>query len=307
MECSIVICTRNRADSLEGTLRAVLDQDYDRGNLEILVVDNGSTDRTEQVAQSFMPHSRCPLRYLYEPKVGLSHARNCATKEAQGTVILFIDDDARPFHRRWAAHLVQAYDDPQVGAAGGDLEPVWPNGKRPDWLHHFLVPPLGLTRFDNDRITELHYPRYPWGANISFRKACLEEFNGFSPELGWSAGGTMVAGEESELCLRLEKAGKKIVYVPDATVQHVILPDKLAKASLMERASGHGLSDATIDLLHARKSRVLVKLVRKCMNVVVHLGGAACFSLLRWQRMRLLSEYNVRYAGSYVLRVVRLR
>jgi GT2 family glycosyltransferase len=115
----------------------------------------------------------------------------------------------------------------------------------------------------------------------------------------------MIAGEESELCLRLERAGKKIVYVPDATVKHVIFPDKLGEDSLMERAWGHGLSDAIIDLLYATKPRILVKLVRKCINVPVHLGGMVCFSLLRWRKMRLFCRYNVRYAGSYVVRVVR--
>lgn len=307
MNCSIIICTHNRANSLKRTLRAVLQQEYTQGKLEVIVVDNCSCDHTRQVTESFIADSCYPVRYIYEPQLGLSNARNLGIRNAQGDIVIFIDDDAFPLTRKWAEHLVEAYHDPQVCVAGGDIELKWPNGKRPEWVHDFLLPPLGLNNFGLKIITELHYPTYPWGGNISYRKASIERLKGFSTNLGWSSGRQIISGEETELNLRLEKAGKKIVYVPDAAVQHIIFPEKLTKAWFMKRAYGQGLSDASIDMLYASTPHILFTFFRKLANVVLHFGGTIFFSILGNYKMKLFCQYNLRFAAYYVLRILAIQ
>ncbi len=305
MDCSIIICTYNQAENLKQALAAVLKQKYARDKLEVLIIDNRSTDRTRQVVESFINNGDYPVRYVYEPKPGLSHARNRGIREARGEIVIFIDDDALPKNEHWAANIVNVYSDPQVCAAGGDLEPSWPKGKKPQWLSNFLLPPLGIADFGLSKVTELHYPVYPWGANISYRKKSVREAGGFLTELGWSSNGTMISGEETELNLRLEKAGKKIVYVPNAAVLHVISEKKLTESWFMKRAFAQGLSDAAIDIKYVSKPHLVFTFFRKLANVVAHLGGMVVFSLLRERKSKLFCRYNMRFAAGYVFRVLR--
>ena len=306
MNCSVIICTHNRANILKQTLHSILQQKYNREKLELIVVDNCSTDHTRQVIESLIGNNRYPLRYVYELKLGLSHARNCGILYARGDVVIFIDDDSLPQSDVWIQNIVNSYLNPEVCAAGGDIDLIWPNGGRPGWVHDFLLPSLGKTMFDCTEKTELHFPLYPWGSNISFRKDSVEKLNGFSTQLGRTGMG-LLSGEETELCLRLEKAGKKIVYVPDAVVLHTISPERLSKAWFKQIAFAQGLSDAYINSLHATKFRIQFELVRKTANVFVHLGGKIFFFVLRNSRMGMFCTYNLIFSWAYVLRVLKLR
>ncbi len=306
MHTSIVIPTHNRAESLKRTLRSVLRQEFPKNRLEVIVVDNGSSDHTKQVTESFMPGARYPVRYVSEPRVGLSHARNRGVDEAQGEIVVFIDDDALPRNGDWIQHLVQAYMDPQVSAAGGDLEAVWPSGKRPAWLHDFLITPLGLTRFEFSKTTELHYPDYPWGANISYRRQCVQRQEGFFPGLGRRAD-QLLSGEETELCLRLEKEGKKIVYVADAIVDHTITAEQLTNAWFKKRASCQGATDAITEILHFSMWQRTLSLTRRSANLFIHSCGIVLFSLVRSPKWRLFCQYNAIVSWSYVLRAIGTR
>src|SRR5271170_6316251 len=88
---TVVICTRNRAAFLEKAIRSVLAQANDR--VEILIVDNGSTDDTPAFAGKFAA-ADSRVKFFVEPATGLSRARNTALKNAKGDWIIFFDDDA---------------------------------------------------------------------------------------------------------------------------------------------------------------------------------------------------------------------
>ncbi|MCB1320470.1 MAG: glycosyltransferase family 2 protein, partial [Leptospiraceae bacterium] len=137
MDCSVIICTYNRANILRENLLTLQQQAYDRGKLEILVVDNCSGDDTPAVARMFAKNVRYPVRYVYEARQGLSYARNCGFREARGEIVIFLDDDALPEKNTWVANLMKAFRDPQVCAAGGDIYLRWPDSVRPDWEHDF--------------------------------------------------------------------------------------------------------------------------------------------------------------------------
>src|SRR5437899_184406 len=94
---TIAICTFNRADLLPRSLDSVRNQMRTSADLEIMIVDNGSTDHTrDMVAEVQAEDSR--VRYVVEPNAGISHARNRALREARGEYLAFLDDDA------WAEH-----------------------------------------------------------------------------------------------------------------------------------------------------------------------------------------------------------
>jgi glycosyltransferase involved in cell wall biosynthesis len=299
MDCTVIICTHNRAEILAQTLRAVAQQEYHDGKLEILVVDNCSVDHTRQVTEKVMAENGRSIRYLYEPNLGLSHARNCGLRYAQGEIAVFLDDDAMPLQTTWIWNLVKAYHDPQVGAAGGDVDLIWPPGGRPIWMHDFLLPNLGKTMFHYTEQTELHYPLYPFGCNISYRKTSIEQLNGFSVRLG-RVGAGQILGEETELCLRLEKQGEKIVYVPEAVVGHIVSPEKLTQAWFKRRAFGRGLTEACISRLHASKPRLLFEVLRKAANIVVHFAGLMAFSALQNPSMSMFHAFNLIFSRAYI-------
>ena len=116
--CSVIICTHNRASSLVRTLQAVLEQDFQASDMEVIVVDNASTDDTKETVQSISQNALFPVKYLFEPTLGLSHARNAGLRQALGKIVVFTDDDALP-RTQWIRNLTKAYDDPEIKAAGG--------------------------------------------------------------------------------------------------------------------------------------------------------------------------------------------
>src|SRR5260221_9046489 len=89
---SIILCTRNRADLFGKSVASVLAQDFPRSAYEIVVVDNGSSDHTRDVAQRYAAEAN--IRYVLEERVGLCVARNTGWRAASAPYIVLFDDDA---------------------------------------------------------------------------------------------------------------------------------------------------------------------------------------------------------------------
>ena len=300
--CSVIICTHNRADSLAQTLRAVLKQDLDVSDMEVIVVDNGSTDDTNETVESISQNASFPVRYFFEPTLGLSHARNAGLHHAQGQIVMFTDDDAIP-HKNWARNIMGAYRNPRVGGAGGDTNPIWPRSKLPVWLHPSLIGYLGLTQYHFSRYKELHYPSYPYGVNISFRREVAIELGGFSTDLG-RRGRYLLSGEETELCYRVEKAGGKIVYVPDAVVDHVIAQERLTKSWFRTRAFCQGLSKAPLERIFSTRMSAMYNVVKR---MFILSGSTVCyvvFSTFRRPDLAFASECKIRMSCGYLFHLL---
>lgn len=298
MKATIGLCTYNRADLLREALTALDGQDLSPDEAEVLVVDNGSRDATEAVVEDHRQRARLPVRYVLEPRRGLSHARNRCLERARGELVLFIDDDAVPVQPDWARRLCGAFVHADVAAAGGDVIPEWPDGVRPAWLHESLVPPLGLTPFRSQEPAELCYPRSVVGANCCFRRVLSLEMGGFEPALGFS-GDTLVPGEETELCLRLWKAGKKTLYIPGAAVRHRIARAKLTSAWIQERARGQGISEAMIDRLHLSRFDQRWALCSKLFSLPMHTVGWLAFRFAEERRLQGYYRYRLEAAQAY--------
>ncbi len=302
MNCTIVICTRNRAESLGRTLAAVTRQRYERGELEILIIDNGSTDHTEQVTETFRQDDP-RIRYAVEPTSGLSVARNTGVTLARGEIVAFLDDDAWPLDADWAARLAAVYDDARIAAAGGDVDLEWPSGGRPQWLHAALLPCLGKTNFQLTDVTELLGGHGLWGCNISFRRALILPPRGFRAHLG-HVGDAHGAGEEVELCQRLAAAGGRIVYVPGAAMRHAVAADALTPAWFRARGWDHGRADGAIARARVSSVRLGQASLRRLADVVLQLTVVGVLGLAGRQRLRLWSQYRLRYSLAYLLHLV---
>jgi glycosyl transferase family 2 len=128
LSISVVIITRNRCRDLERCLEAILR--VRRAPDEILVVDNGSTDATREVVDRIA--TTRPIRYVLEPKPGVSHARNAGSRAARGDILAFMDDDAVP-REDWLENIENAFlKSPAIGIVGGAIHHH--RGERDDWI-----------------------------------------------------------------------------------------------------------------------------------------------------------------------------
>ena len=128
LSISVVIITRNRCRDLERCLEAILR--VRRAPDEILVVDNGSTDATREVVDRIA--TTRPIRYVLEPKPGVSHARNAGSRAARGDILAFMDDDAVP-REAWLENIENAFlKSPSIGIVGGAIHHH--RGERDDWI-----------------------------------------------------------------------------------------------------------------------------------------------------------------------------
>ena len=169
----MAICTRNRADLLDRTLEQMTRMLVpDRTIWELLVVNNGSTDNTDQVITEYA--GRLPIRALSELEVGLSTARNAAVREAAGEYLLWTDDDVLVDKGWLAAYLVAFEQHPEAVIFGGPILPSFENPP-PRWLHRSLHLPsvAGALALRNVRTTSVHLTtdRLPFGANFAVRAA----------------------------------------------------------------------------------------------------------------------------------------
>jgi GT2 family glycosyltransferase len=246
MQASVIVCTHNRESLISGCIEDLLVVDFPPREFEIVVVDNGSTDNTREQVLKLVRRNAGRVHYVHEGEIGLSAARNAGLRHARGEIIAMIDDDARP-DPGWLKALVTAYDRKEVWCAGGkvfaDYQGRWPGWLAPEMLSYLSLFDLG------DRSLELTYSNYPRGVNTSFRRQAFERVGVFSTAFG-RKGNSLISYEEVELCYRIEEAGGKILYVPDAVVHHLIPIKRLSKDWFLERFYWQGRSEARFDLIH---------------------------------------------------------
>lgn len=233
---SIIVCSCNRAASLKNTLEA-----FDRlrfpseWRVELVVVDNGSTDDTEIVVRN-ATLSNMEVRYLCEPRKGKSHALNTGLATARGDYILFTDDDVLPSEEwveQMVAHLLKGRCDAvtgQVILASHLLRP-WMTSMHKKWLA------LSLDSQSRD------WSREMIGANMGFRRSVLERVCKFEPELGPGPEGLGFC-EDTFFGWELVEAGFKIEYVPQAVVRHQLDVSRLRRSNWLSDARNRGRTQA---------------------------------------------------------------
>lgn len=254
VSASVVICTHDRATVLGRAVAGALSEARACG-AEVVVVNNASTDGTPALLETLVRRERPTLRAVREPELGLSAARNRGLAVARGEVVAFLDDDAAP-RPGWLRALCAPFDTPAVVCTGGRVLLAF-SQPPPAWL----TPPLHgtLSAFDpgdEPRVLRYGQHNYPHGGNIAFRVSAARAGGGFSTRLGFR-GGRLLAHEETDLCYRLEAAGGEIRYVPDAVVDHWMLPERLTPEWVLGRHRQSGQSAAIFVLRNRGLFRAL--------------------------------------------------
>jgi len=244
---SVVVCTRNRSRKLAQCGAALRAIDYPADRWELLIVDNGSTDDTLAVARSLAQGNPVRVQVVEESRPGISAARNAGVRLARGEIVAFTDDDALP-SPGWLRELVEALGREDAAVAGGPVVPSF-DGELPAWFSDRFLPYLSAW----DRGPEVHpltYNDYPRGANMAFRRGVFQSYGDFSLDLG-RQGGSLLSCEETEICLRVERGGDRIVYVPGALVRHLTATERITPRWLARRFFAQGRSEAIVEWRHA--------------------------------------------------------
>ncbi len=302
LDATVVICTRNRGAALRRACVSVLDAAPGDLDWELMIVDNASTDDTPEVASALAAEHPGRLRLVQESEIGLSAARNAGVAAARGGVVAFLDDDAT-VGGSWLVELVAALRSGAM-AAGGPVRPEL-LGERPRWLGDVFLPYLSAW----DRGSEPHvltFPEYPRGANVAFRREAFARYGGFATWLG-RRGAALLSGEELEMCLRLERGGERVVYVPSAAVDHEVPVDRLTPEWMARRFAAQGLSEAMVYRRHGGVRGVAVGLVRYAKNAAARPkgAGAAGAVLARCRRRALAGYLRGAAQGAWTLRLSR--
>ena len=197
---SVVIPVLDGERTIEGCLTAVLSGDYPAERREVLVVDNGSTDRTREIVARF------PVRLLQEPTRGPARARNRAIESAQGDVVAFTDADCLP-STGWLRELVKPFAQPDVGGVAGEILPFPP--RTPAERYAARIRHLSPQRY-------LRRPVFPFAvtANLAFRRAVFGRVGLLDPL-------APRGGESTDFCTRFFRGtGQRLELAPRAVVLH---------------------------------------------------------------------------------------
>lgn len=236
---SAIICTHNREQYLGAAIDSLLAQTFDA--YEILIVDNASTDQTAEVAKARQNDPR--VRYLYEPTLGLSVARNTGAREAKGEILAYLDDDAEA-SPGWLQALYEVYqDNARVAIAGGKVTLIWPPAVQPpSWLSTELSSGLGAYDLGPERVYIQRPQLTPRGLNYSIRKPFLEEVGGFDASLG-RVGKNLLSNEELYMTQLALRRGWQVVYEPTALAAHNVSPARLKPTWFLSRSWWQGISE----------------------------------------------------------------
>lgn len=221
---------------------------------EILLIDNNSPDDTRQVVEALQSRHPERIRYIFEPKQGISHARNTGIRESRGEVVAFIDDDETAA-AGWLRNLTANLWSGEWAGAGGRVLPPG-SFSRPVWLslrNSFTQGPLASFDPQNDA-GPLSEP--PFGANMAFRKEVFERHGGFRTDLGRS-GKNLISNEDTEFGRRLFAAGLSLRYEPSAVTYHPVEEARLRRSYFLNWWFNKGRSDVLELGAQARGTRFL--------------------------------------------------
>ena len=212
--CTVVVCTRERPDSLNACLQALSALDYPC--FEVLVVNNGrSNDATADIAARWGAH------YAVEHEVGLSRARNRGARLCNTEVVAFLDDDAVP-EPDWLTKLANEFRDPAVIVVTGRMIPlqeVTGLDGQSDALWAGSVPDRRVVDRSTPAWFELaNFGGLGDGGSMAFRRAAFDVWPGFDERLG--RGASLDASEEHYAFFCLLDRGYRAVFAPEAIGHH---------------------------------------------------------------------------------------
>jgi len=227
-EAAVIVCTFNRAQALSALLTALARQTMPRSGFTVYVIDDGSSDDTEEVCDRMKV--RLPnLEYLRNPvNLGLADSRNAGVAISESPLLLFVDDDCEP-HPDWIANMIDALRNAPIvaGAIDSPTDNFWQLCHNIAQFHPFLKGNTGRRK------------KFIAGANMGFQRNALQTLGGFES-------GRRMA-EDMEIIMRAGSAGFSVFFEPNAVVLHN--PQRRSFKQILEYSVEHAKAS-----VHIRRS-----------------------------------------------------
>lgn len=240
IQFSVIVCTYNRDKYIYKTLEHVARNNFPNRDYEIILVNNNSTDRTAAECERFQQnYPSISFRYFLETNQGLSFARNRGIREAQGEILIFLDDDAFVTQDYLGNLHVNLKKYPAV-AFGGKIIPEYESGQSPRWMSKWSYSWVSALDKGN-QVCLFKGKSYPIGANMGFRRDSLPSGH-FNTALGRNKGNLM-GGEEKDIFNRMKAKNAAIYYFPNVTVRHIIPEKRTTRGYIHQLALGIGMSE----------------------------------------------------------------
>ncbi len=233
---------------LKRALESIAKQNLSQQSFETIIVDNGSTDKTKDVVDSFLGKIR-NLRYFHEETPGLHVGRHKGLKETKADILVYADDDIEAFPT-WLEGIAETFRDKDVALVGGKNLPKF-ESKPPAWLFELwsrkhtkgkVLSYLSILDL-GDEIREI-IPRLVFGCNFSIRKRILIEAGGFHPDAMPPELIRYRGDGETYVSEFIFKRGYQAIYHPKATVYHQVPNDRMTKSYFCRRSYIQGISDS---------------------------------------------------------------
>ena len=235
-----VICTHNRERYLKRCIESLYKQTLDQALYEVVVVDNGSADTTADICRQFehLPN----FRYVYEPILGLSQARNTGWQNSLGSYVGYLDDDAVA-EKTWFEKALWSFEQvtPAPEWVGGPIELEW-EAEAPAWIVGEYKVTLGWLDWGKEARFLTGPAERLGGGNSFYQRAVLEEMQGFDTRLGRKKK-LLLSGEETQFQHRLKAAGGRLYYHPDILIYHFVPKERAEPAFFYKRYYWGGITD----------------------------------------------------------------
>jgi len=242
---SVIVCCYNSAKRLSKTLSFLLNQKtVSPVRWEIIIINNNSTDNTEEVAISILSEKETsiPYKIVLEKQPGLSHARRRGVYESSFENIIFCDDD-NWLHPYYITKVFNKFDsDERIGAIGGYGVPVFEDNKEPGWFKQYQGAfACGKQGISSSFITKER--SYLFGSGLAVRKSILLEiYRENLLKLSDRKGQSINSGGDSEICLYVALRGFELYYDEDLKYEHFIQSGRVTWAYIKKLYFGFGVS-----------------------------------------------------------------
>ena len=227
---TVLFATRNGAKTLSSVLEAYTQLKSPDSGWKLVIIDNGSTDKTKEIIQTF--RGLLPVTYEFEGTLGKNAALNAGLKFIEGDLVVLTDDDVFP-RPDWLVTMRASIDShPSYSIFGGVILPRW-EVPPPNWVAWTRQSPMFA--ITNPAFREGPVTDGIFGPNMAIRTAVFDDGIRFDVSIG-PRGSAYAMGSETELIQRLQRQGHIAWHIQGAVVEHFIRDYQMKKTWILSRA-----------------------------------------------------------------------
>lgn len=281
---SIIIPTYNREKMLSKTLDSFLKQNFPSGTFQILVCNNNSTDKTQEVIDEYVSNFPNLIVPIFEARQGVHYARNSAALHADGDWLYFTDDDMVAELDLLEKLFSSCKFFPQIDVITGRVIPMWEE-QPPAWILKHCQNGYLSIQMRNEKLVISPSDVGVYSCHEAIKKNVFFDAGGFNPE---NTAGRWLGDGETGLTIKLEKLGAVFAFVGESVIHHMIPKTRMTQKYLNGRLINQASSDVCTEFRSgATKPLILLK------DALLWALKAPCYMFISWlYRLSMNSKWH---------------